>query len=339
MTDRYSRQTLFGGIGPEGQRKLADSRVLIVGCGALGASHAETLARAGVGFIRLADRDFVESSNLQRQTLYSESDAAERLPKAVAAKRRLAEVNSEVEIDARVVDVNCSNIEALISDIDVILDGSDNFEVRYLLNDVAIKHGVPWIYGAAVSSYGTTMTVIPGETPCLRCVFEEMPPVGSAPTCDTAGVIQPIITTISAVQTTEALKLLTGRRDLLHGSLMQFDVWKNDWRKITLSDRDPQCEACANRVFIHLDREAPIDGIHLCGRDAVQILPHSRVSLDLVGLAARIGASCETKVNEYLLRFNCDGLEATVFQDGRAIVRGTDDLAVARSLYSRYIGS
>ena len=216
MNNRYSRQILFEQIGKSGQEKLLNSRVLLVGCGALGASHAEILARAGVGFLRIVDRDFVEFSNLQRQTLFSESDARERLPKAVAAKNRIKEINSEIEVEAIVADVNNSNIESFVKDVDLILDGTDNFQIRYLINDACVKLNKIWIYGAAVSSYGTTMTIIPNETPCLRCIFEEMPTAGSAPTCDTAGVIQPIITSISAIQTTEALKILVGDFESLH---------------------------------------------------------------------------------------------------------------------------
>ena len=235
MNERYSRQILFAPIGKDGQGKLSNARVLLVGCGALGASHAEILARAGVGFLRIVDRDFVEFSNLQRQTLYGESDARERLPKAIAAKNRLSAINSEIEIDATVADVNYSNIESLIKDVDLILDGTDNFQIRYLINDACVKLKKTWIYGAAVSSYGATMTIFPSETPCLRCIFEEMPNAGTSPTCDTAGVIQPIIASVSAIQTTEALKILTGNFDKLHKSLIQIDVWQNDWRKIKLS--------------------------------------------------------------------------------------------------------
>lgn len=228
VNDRYSRQILFREVGRDGQERLSNSRVLILGCGALGASHAEMLARAGVGYLRIVDRDFVEFTNLQRQTLFKESDAAERLPKAIAAQRRIAEINSETQVEPIVADVNNSNIEALIAGCDVVLDGTDNFQVRYLLNDACIKHSKTWIYGAGVSSYGTTMTIIPDETPCLRCIFEEMPDAGSSPTCDTAGVIMPIIATVSATQVTEAIKILVGARNSLHGSLIQFDIWQND---------------------------------------------------------------------------------------------------------------
>lgn len=231
---------MFPQIGREGQEKLLASRVLIVGCGALGASHAEMLARAGVGNLRIVDRDFVEFSNLQRQTLYSESDAADRLPKAVAARDRIAAINSETQVEPIVADVNNSNIESLISECDVVIDGTDNFQVRYLVNDACVKHGTPWIYGAAVASYGTTMTIRPGETPCLRCIFEEMPDAGSSPTCDTAGVIMPIIASISAIQVAECLKLLVGDTASLHGSLIHIDLWANDWRQIKLPYTSPE---------------------------------------------------------------------------------------------------
>jgi adenylyltransferase/sulfurtransferase len=339
MNERYSRQILFREIGKAGQEKLLNSRVLLVGCGALGASHAEILARAGVGRLRIVDRDFVEFTNLQRQTLYSEADAKERLPKAVAAKNRLAEINSEIEVEAIVADVNHSNIESYIKDVDLVLDGTDNFQIRYLINDACVKHSKTWIYGAAVSAYGTTMTIFPHETPCLRCIFEEMPGAGSAPTCDTAGVIQPIISSISAIQTTEALKILTGNVGKLHKSLMQIDVWNNDWRKIKLGKPNDDCETCAKRNFEFLDAEASEFSAVLCGRNAVQIAPPGKSQIDLPQLAERLKNLGEVKQNEYLVRFTAGANELTVFADARAIIRGTDDLAVARSLYAKFVGS
>jgi len=339
MNERYSRQILFREIGKTGQEKLLKSRVLLVGAGALGASHAEVLTRAGVGFLRIVDRDFVEFTNLQRQTLYSESDALERLPKAIAAKNRLLAINSEIEIDAIVADVNHSNIENFIKDVDLILDGTDNFQIRYLLNDACVKHTKPWIYGAAVSSYGTTMTIFPNETPCLRCIFEEMPSPASAPTCDTAGVIQPIISSISAIQTTEALKILTGNRDKLHKSLMQIDVWNNDWRKIKLGKPNEDCETCARRNFEFLDAETGEFSAVLCGRNAVQIAPPKPVKIDLEKLAERLENLGEVKQNEYLVRFSTGENELTIFADARAIIRGTDDVSAARSLYAKYVGA
>ena len=338
MNERYSRQVLFREIGKSGQERLLNSRVLLVGCGALGASHAEILARAGVGFLRIVDRDFVEFTNLQRQTLFSENDAKERLPKAVAAKNRLAEINSEIEVEAVVADVNNSNIESFIKDVELVLDGTDNFQIRYLINDACVKMVKPWIYGAAVSSYGTTMTIFPRETPCLRCIFEEMPSAGSAPTCDTAGVIQPIISSISAIQTTEALKILTGNRAQLHKSLIQIDVWHNDWRKIKLGAPNEDCETCAKHNFEYLDAETGEFSAVLCGRNAVQIAPPKPTKIDLVNLAERLKSLGEVKQNEYLVRFTSGENELTVFSDARAIIRGTDDVSTARSLYAKFIG-
>ena len=339
VNERYSRQILFPEIGKAGQAKLLNSRVLIVGCGALGASHAEMLSRAGVGKLRIVDRDFVEFTNLQRQTLFRESDAAERLPKAVAANKRIAEINSEIEVESLVVDVNNSNVESLTDGCDVVLDGTDNFQVRYLLNDACVKHTKTWIYGAAVSSYGTTMTVIPGETPCLRCIFDEIPDAGSAPTCDTAGVIMPIIASISAVQVSEAIKLLVGDVGSLHRSLIQIDLWQNDWRKIKLAGRDPDCTACGRREFEFLDAEAVEFSAVLCGRNAVQIAPPRPTTIDLKKFAEDLSNISDIKSNEYLARFTVGENEITVFSDARAIIKGTDDIAAARSLYARYVGA
>lgn len=338
MNERYSRQILFQEIGKSGQEKLLNSRVLLVGCGALGASHAEILARAGVGFLRIVDRDFVEFSNLQRQTLYSESDAKDRLPKAIAAKNRLKEINSEIEVEAVIADVNHSNVESFVKDVDLIIDGTDNFQVRYLINDACVKTHKTWIYGAAVSSYGTTMTIFPFESPCLRCIFEEMPSAGSAPTCDTAGVIQPIITSISAIQTTEALKILIGNFDKLHKSLIQIDVWQNDWRKIKLGKPNADCETCAKRNFEFLEAENADFFTALCGRDAIQIQPPKASEINLPKLAEKLKNAGEIKLNAYLLRLTIENYELTIFTDARAIIRGTDDLSVARSIYAKYIG-
>ena len=339
VSERYSRQILFPEIGRAGQEKLLNARVLIAGCGALGASHAEMLSRAGIGHLKIVDRDFVEFTNLQRQTLFKESDAAERLPKAIAAKERIGEINSEIVVEAIVADVNQTNVEQLISDVDLVIDGTDNFQVRYLLNDSCIKQGKTWIYGAAVSSYGTTMTVLPGKTPCLRCIFEEMPDAGSSPTCDTAGVIMPIIATISAVQVSEAIKLIVGDDEALHGSLMQFDVWQNDWRKIKLSKPNPDCPACGLRRFDFLDADAQEFSAVLCGRNAVQIAPPDGSAFDLDAFGEKVTHLEGVKQNEYLVRFAIDEKEVTVFRDGRAIVKGTDDISVARSLYARYVGT
>jgi adenylyltransferase/sulfurtransferase len=339
VSERYSRQILFNGIGAAGQRRLLESRALIIGCGALGSAHAESLARAGVGKLRIADRDFVEASNLQRQTMFTERDAAERLPKAIAAANHIAEINAEIKGEPEIIDVNHSNIEQLIKDCEVVLDGTDNFATRYLINDACVKHRVNWIYGAAVGSYGVTMTIQPHQTACLRCVFAEAPPAGSAPTCDTAGVIMPIISIISAVQVTEALKLLTHQNESLHGSLMQFDVWRNEWRRINPGPPSPECPTCGLETFATLEAASGDFAAVLCGRNAVQISPAQTTHLDFEELAERLRVTGEVKFNDYLLRFRTGDFELTVFQDARSIIRGTSEIKTARSLYAKYIGN
>ncbi len=339
MNERYSRQVLFNGIGASGQRRLLESRALIVGCGALGSAHAESLARAGVGKLRIADRDFVEASNLQRQTMFTERDASERTPKAIAAANHIREINGEIEVEPEIADVNHSNIERLVKDCDVVLDGTDNFATRYLINDACVKHQINWIYGAAVGSYGVTMTIQPHQTPCLRCVFEEAPPAASAPTCDTAGVIMPIISVVAAVQVAEALKLLTGQNDNLHRSLMQFDVWRNEWRKINPGPPSPECPTCGLGNFSTLEAASGDFAAVLCGRNAVQISPAQATQLNFEELAERLRVTGEVKFNDYLLRFRTGDFELTVFQDARSIIRGTSEIKTARSLYAKYIGN
>ncbi len=339
INERYSRQILFAGIGKEGQRRLLESRAVIIGCGALGSSQAEALARAGVGNLRIIDRDFVEASNLQRQTMFTESDASERLPKAVACVNRIGLINSDIQAEAEVADVNRTNIERLIKDSDVVIDGTDNFATRYLINDACVKHGIDWVYGAAVGSYGVTMTIRPHVTPCMRCVFEEAPPAGSAQTCDTAGVIMPIISVVAAVQVSEALKLLVGDTAQLHNSLMQFDVWNNEWRRIKLQEPSADCPTCGQARYEMLDADAEEFAAVLCGRNAIQISPSRSTRIDLEALSKRLGALGEVKANDYLVRFNAGEYELTVFQDARSIIRGTDDMATARSLYAKYVGT
>jgi len=339
MNERYSRQILFNGIGKEGQQRLLQARALIVGCGALGSAQAESLARAGVGKLRIADRDFVEASNLQRQTMFTEHDASERIPKAIAAANHIREINREIEVESEIVDVNYSNIERLIKKCDVVLDGTDNFATRYLINDACVKHEVNWIYGAAVRSYGVTMTIQPHQSPCLRCVFEEAPPAASAPTCDTAGVIMPIISVVAAVQTTEALKLLTGQDENLHRSLMQFDVWRNEWRKINPGLPAPDCPTCGLGNFATLEATSEDFAAVLCGRNAVQISPVQATPIDFAELAKRLQVTGDVKFNDYLLRFRTGDFEVTVFQDARSIIRGTSEIKTARSLYAKYIGN
>jgi molybdopterin-synthase adenylyltransferase len=337
--DRYSRQILFAGIGQAGQEKLQQARVVIIGCGALGAMQAEMLARAGVGFLRLVDRDFIEASNLHRQVLYDESDAAGALPKAVAAANRCLRINSAIAVEPLIKDVNYANIEDLIRDTDVILDGTDNFETRYLINDAAVKLGKPWVYGAAVSAHGLQMTIRPGNTPCLRCVFAEMPPPGTSPTCDTAGVILPIIATVASYQIVETLKLLTGQITRLHGALIQFDLWQNSFTKLKLCERTPDCPTCVLNRYDFLAAQSGQLATTLCGRNAVQITPALPQQLNLAELAEQLRATGEVSDNRFLLRFKTGAHELTVFSDARCIIKGTDDPKVARSLYARYIGA
>jgi adenylyltransferase/sulfurtransferase len=339
MNERYSRQILFSGIGEPGQRRLHDARAIIIGCGALGSAQAEALARAGVGHLRIIDRDFVEASNLQRQTMFTESDAADRLPKAIACANHIAAINSDIGTEPEIADVTHSNIERLIEDCQVVLDGTDNFATRYLINDACVKHDINWIYGAAVGSYGVTMTIRPRVTPCLRCVFEAAPPAASAPTCDTAGVIMPIISVVAAVQVSEALKLLTGQPEALHKSLMQFDVWRNEWRRISLSEPVSDCRTCAQGRFETLQADHRDFAAVLCGRNAVQISPSQTARIDLAALSQRLALAGEVKANDYLVRFRTGDYELTVFQDARSIIRGTDDIGTARSLYTKYVGN
>ena len=335
--ERYSRQVLFTPIGREGQEKLGRARVVIVGCGALGTAQANALVRAGVGAVRVIDRDFVDESNLQRQLLFDEADAAQNLPKAVAAERHLRRLNSGVEVEGVVADADALSVERLLRGFDLILDGTDNFEARYLINDAAIKLGMPWIYAAVVGSYAATLTILPGRTPCLACVFPERPQ-GLQETCDTAGVIAPAVAWAAAMQTAEALKILTGHEDALRGTLASFDVWKNYAQQVT-PHRNPECPACARRRFTYLEGDGLSRSTRLCGRDSVQIRPPNSAALDLAALRARLERLGEVRANEFLLRCRLEAYELTVFADGRALVKGTDDPAVARRIYAQYIGS
>lgn len=341
IEERYSRQILFEEIGERGQARLNDSKAVIIGCGALGAVQAETLARAGAGRIVLVDRDFVEESNLQRQIMFEEGDAEERLPKAVAAAARLARVNSGIKVEPVVADVNFENVEELIAGADVVLDGTDNFETRFLINDACAKAGVPWIYGAAVGSYGLTMTIVPNVTPCLRCVLDIVPEPGSGPTCDTAGVIMPIISIIGSIQAAEAMKLMAGRADRLHRSLIRIDVWDFQMSRINLDGFTGQadCPVCGRGEYEFLRGVGRQVTTTLCGRNAVQIAKSGAANVDFATLADRLKQTGEVAFNDFLLRFRVDDYEITVFRDARSIIRGTSDPAVARSIYARYIGT
>jgi adenylyltransferase/sulfurtransferase len=334
--ERYSRQILFPGIGERGQEQLLASRVAIVGCGALGSLQAMQLVRAGAGSVYIIDRDYVESSNLQRQFLFEESDAAEALPKAIAAERRLQRVNSGIEIKGIVADLEPANVEELLEGAELILDGTDNFETRYLINDYAVSHGIPWIYGAAVGSYGLVMPIIPETTCCLRCVYPE-PPAGTQPTCDTAGVLNALTGAIASLQVAEAIKILSGRADCVTARITTLDVWSGTIRQVDQPARDPECPACGRRDFtyLHGERRAPVS---LCGRNAVQIHEPSRL-IDLASLKQRLSPLGDVRANEFALRFFAAPFEMTVFADGRAIIKGTTDPGVARSVYARYVGN
>jgi molybdopterin-synthase adenylyltransferase len=336
--EKYSRQMLFAGIGPQGQAKLFASRAAIVGCGAIGAAAANLLVRAGVGHLRIIDRDFVEPSNLQRQTLFDESDAAQALPKAIAAERKLRSINSSISVEGVVADLNPQNAEELLGGVDLLLDGADNFETRFLINDFAVKSGTPWIYAAGVASYGLTMTIRPGLTPCLACLLETANAgLGLEETCDTIGVLGPIVNLIASLEAAEALKLLAGREDALHGRLISCDVWSGRMQSIRVA-RTPDCRACAKHEFTYLEGESQ-PHITMCGRDSVQIHERSR-AIDLSALRARLSPiAAEVRQNDFLLRFRIAPYEMTVFADGRAILKGTQDPSVARSLYARYIGA
>jgi molybdopterin/thiamine biosynthesis adenylyltransferase len=339
MLDRYSRQTLFAPIGREGQERLRASSVTIIGCGALGTVLANNLCRAGVGRLVIADRDYIELNNLQRQILYDEDDVNRHLPKAIAAAEKLRRVNSDVQVEARVEDITADGIESLVQETDLVLDATDNFETRYLLNDVCIKYARPWIYSGVIAAYGVTMNVLPGETPCLRCVFPEMPLPGTTPTCDTAGVLNGIVGVITGIASTEALKILL-KSEKISRAMVWLDVWENTYDRIELP-RQVDCPACGQHHYDFLDALDSGSATSLCGRNAVQVRApggKSGEKLHLAALAERLQSLGEVSFNDFLLRFTIDGYEITVFRDARAIIKGTDDQQMARSLYTRYIG-
>lgn len=339
--ERYSRQILLPQIGPEGQARLRGARVLLVGVGALGSAIAELMTRAGIGFLRIADRDIVERSNLQRQMLFDESDARDGVPKAVAAARRLAAINSDVRIDPQPVDVATDNIVSVAEDVDLILDGTDNAATRYLVNDAAVKLGKPWVYGACVGVEGRMMALTAAQGPCLRCVFPDPPAPGELPTCDTVGVLGPVAAIVGACQAIAALRLIASGAEAA-GRLLVIDGWNFSVRTVDLSSaRDPQCPCCGLMRFEFLD--APTQtGAVLCGRQAVQIRPARAVRLDLDRLSRRMQqAGVEHRRTTVFARIQVPGetgLSLTAFADGRAIVQGTSDLTRARSLYDRFIG-
>jgi molybdopterin-synthase adenylyltransferase len=336
--ERYSRQILFPGIGAEGQRRLAAGRVAIVGCGATGSALASLLGRAGVGTLRIIDRDYVEPSNLQRQSLFDEEDAAESLPKAIAATRKIAAFNSQIVVEARVADAVPGNINALLEGIDLILDGTDNFETRYLLNDYAIKNSLPWIYAAAVGSYGVTLNVLPQRTACLTCIFPDAPR-GMVETCETSGILNSAVNLVASIAATEAMKLLIGGEAAgrLRKTLWSFDVWSNQHAEIAAATPRPDCPACGKLDFVHLAGEGR-PHITMCGRNSVQIHERAR-PIDFSEMQRRLESHGTVRHNEFVLKFWREPYEMTLFPDGRAIIKGTTDTGIARSLYARYVGS
>ncbi len=339
--DRYSRQVRFPALGEAGQRALMKSRVTLCGCGALGTVLANHLVRAGVGFLRIIDRDFIETHNLQRQILFDEQDVKDNLPKAEAAARKLRLINSSIEIEPVVTDLDHTNAVQLIGDADLILDGTDNFETRYLINDAAIKLNKPWVYGGVIGSEGQTMTIVPGKTPCLRCLIETAPPPGMTPTCETAGVLGPAVAVIASFEAIEAIKLLTGAHDALNRELIMVDVWDWTFRQLKVAGLlgKVDCPCCKHRNFEWLEGAMGSHTTTLCGRNAVQVAARRPEPLDFPDMARRLTALGDVRHNAFMLRFATEGYEFTVFPDGRAIIKGTNDIAKARTLYSQFVGS
>jgi molybdopterin-synthase adenylyltransferase len=338
---RYARQMRYSPLGEQGQRRLLASRALVCGCGALGSVIAGTLVRAGVGAVRIVDRDFLELDNLQRQALFDEDDLRADLPKAVAAANKLRRINSEVEIEPIVADVDHTNIESLCADVDCIVDGTDNFETRFLVNDAALKLGIPWVYGGCLGAEGQTMTILPGQTACLRCVIAEPPEAGTAPTCDTAGILAPIIGLVASIEALEAIKILSGHPEAVQRNLLVVDLWENQIRQVRLDAvRDAaDCPACRRGEFPWLSGKRGSRTAVLCGRNAVQLTPAQRQTLSLAGLAQKLAGVGQVSHNAFLLRLAVGDYTFAVFPDGRTIVGGTDDIATARTVFARYIGA
>jgi adenylyltransferase/sulfurtransferase len=335
--ERYSRQTILPEFGIEGQRRLAAADVIVIGCGALGGHLSTAMVQAGVGRVTVVDRDVVELNNLQRQVLFTEADAAEGLPKAEAAAARLRQINSAITIEGVVADVTPRTIESLIQGKSLVLDGTDNFETRFLINDACIKHGIPWVYGGAIGAMGMTMPILPGRGPCLRCILPEPPPPGSQPTCDTYGILNTAPAIVAALQASTAFKLLLGK-DSRAPALISFDVWEERWERLEIP-RDPDCPACVRRELSFLSAERLSRSTTLCGRQAVQITPPIPLKLDLEALARRLGPRFRPRYNGFILQLFADDLELLVFPDGRTLVKGTTDESTARKVHARYIGT
>lgn len=339
MADRYVRQRILPEIGNAGQERLAATRAVVVGCGALGSYQAQILARAGIGRLTVIDRDFVERSNLQRQVLFTDADAEAGIPKAVAAERALAAINPEIRVEGVVDDVNATTAGSLLAGADLLCDGTDNFETRYLLNDWAVREGLPWVYGGVIGTGGLVLPILPGETACLRCVFETPPATGSLPTCETAGVLGSAVAVIAGLQATETLKLAVGAADRVLPGLLRWDAWEASFRTVRTGPPRPDCPTCGRRDFAWLEGRAGSVAVRLCGRHAIQLLPREGAPPDLERISARLGAEWEVAVNEHLLRARRDGWTVNLFRDGRVIVDGTTDESEARSLVARVLGT
>lgn len=337
--DRYVRQSILPEIGGDGQARLAASRVVVVGCGALGSFQAAILARAGVGRLTVIDRDFVERTNLQRQILFTDADAEAHRPKALAAARALTEANPEIQVEARMDDLNATTAGTLLAGADAICDGTDNFETRYLINDWAVREGVPWVYGGVIGTGGLVLPILPGETPCLACVFERPPPAGSLPTCETAGVLGSVVAVVAGLQATETIKLLTGARDRVLRALLRYDGWDAAFTPVSVGAPRPGCPTCGGRDFAWLDGRRGSRAARLCGRNAIQILPRGEPPPPLERIAERLRGEWEIEVGDHLLRARRDGMTVNLFRDGRVIVDGTTDEAEARSLVARVVGT
>ncbi len=334
VKERYVRHELLSVIGKKGQKQLAKSRVLIVGCGALGTTIANHLVRSGVGFIRIADRDIVEGSNLQRQTLFTEEDIG--FPKAIVAAHQLEKINSSVIIEPVVDDINYLNIETLIHTMHVVVDGTDNMLIRFVINDACVKHMIPWVYGGAVETYGMTMNIIPLQTPCFRCFVPTIPEAGALPTCDTVGVLSTIPAIIGSMESTEVMKILLGRKDI-NTSLLSYDIWTNSFDKTTIQ-KNPHCECCGKQHYTFLDGTYKDDVVSICERGAIQIQPIRPMTISFKDLEQRLQRIGEVENRRVILRCKIEGYELSVFQNGRAIIMGTNDKNTAKSLYAKYIG-
>lgn len=338
---RYARQIRFAGIGPDGQAAISAGRAAVVGVGALGSVIAQHLVRSGVGFVRVIDRDIVDWSNLQRQVLYDEADVRAVMPKAEAAAARLRSINRSVEIEPVMADLTAENAESLLGDVHIILDGTDNFSVRYLINDISVKLGIPWVYGGAVGGAGATMTVRPGTTACYRCLFPDPPSAGSADTCETAGILSPVVDIIGSIQALEAIKLLAGKEQSLHGKLMQSDIWNSRFMPMDISRaRRHDCPACGQRRFEFLEYDADTPAVAtLCGRNTIQLSAGRGGQLSLAELAARLEGILPVERSPFLLKITAaPDIVMVLFPDGRALVQGTDNPVKARAIYAEILG-